>query len=223
MSRTRSKVSLTAFHRWSRGAEEARHWAGRDQETAADRWGPQGTGNLEKNANLNFDTKRHFGDDNIDEIVYHRDVEKFSDKEKSFNKRLLSLPGIWGTVPSGLVVGVDLIDDFFPPSSGFFLPPDELSDPGLRGDFLPSTPFSRGEWWFPLLVAPDSLASSTTRSASDFSPSEASVSRLIFLWSGEPGLSLRSWCSLSLSLAACCSPGLRELLWKRKMRLRLIC
>ena len=47
-----------------------------------------------KDANLNFDTKRHFGNDNIDEIVYHRDVEKFSDKEKSFNKRLLSLPGI---------------------------------------------------------------------------------------------------------------------------------
>ena len=135
-------------------------------------------------------------------------------KVKSFNKRVLSLPGIWGTVPSGLDVGVDLIDDFFPLSSGFFLPLDELSDPGLRGDFLPSTPFSRGEWWFPLAgpapPAPDSLASSTTRSWSSFSPSEVSASLLSFLCSGEPGRSLRC---CSLSRVACCSPGLRELLW----------
>lgn len=47
MPRTRNKVSLTAFHRWSRGGEEDRHWAERDQERAGDHWVPLETGNLE--------------------------------------------------------------------------------------------------------------------------------------------------------------------------------
>ena len=106
-------------------------------------------------------------------------------------------PGSGVTFPWGFEVGVDLCDGFFPLSS-FFLPLEELSDPG---DFLPSIPFSLGEWWFPLVAAPLSLASSTTRSWSDFSPSLFSVLSLFnFLWSGEPAL--------------CLSPGLRELLWK---------
>ena len=113
------------------------------------------------------------------------------------------LPGSGVTFPWGFEVGVDLCDGFFPLSS-FFLPLEELSDPG---DFLPSIPFSRGEWWFPLVAAPLSLASSTTRSWSSFSPSLLSMLSLFsFLWSGDPPLGL--------------SPGLRELLWKYQIGFR---
>ena len=114
-----------------------------------------------------------------------------------------------GPFPSGLEVGVERWDGFFPLSS-LFLPLDELSDPGLRGDFLPSIPFSLGEWWFPF-EAPvgASFASSTTRSWSDFSPSLTSWSRFIFLCSGDPAR------FAARSLAAC-SPGLKELLCNKK-------
>ena len=123
-------------------------------------------------------------------------IIKFTAQLGAKSPFFLFSPGSGVTFPWGLEVGVDLCDGFFPLSS-FFLPLEELSDPG---DFLPSIPFSLGEWWFPLVAAPLSLASSTTRSWSDFSPSLFSVLSLFnFLWSGDPALGL--------------SPGLRELLW----------